>query len=416
MKILLVNKFFYRRGGSETYFFNLADSLKNSGNEVIYFSMKDDRNEACMQSSYFVENIEYNNTRNIFRQVKNGVKMIYSFEARRKFTELIKKEKPDIVHLNLVHRQITLSIADVCKKYRIPVVHTVHDLICVCPNSIMLSPQGICESCLKGSFLDCIRLRCVKRSRLKSILAVAEAMFCRIHKSYDKIGAYICPSDFIMKKLEEGEFTSSVFIKLRNFLPAGTEYKIRLASETSPYLLYFGRISREKGLITLVNAFCSSGFSLSLHIAGGGPQLEELKKYVSENNYTDKVVFTGFLSGDELKRELSDAKAVIIPSECYENAPYSIMEAQAMGKPVLGADIGGIPELVKDGINGYIFKSGNADSIWIAIMRLEDMTADEYEVMCRNALNFARTTYDEAEHARKLLTLYQKLKGHDQNG
>lgn len=410
MKILLVNKFFYRRGGSETYFFNLADALINSGNEVIYFSMKDDRNEVCRQSSYFVENIEYNSTQNIFGQVRNGVKMIYSFEARKKFTDLIKNEKPDIVHLNLVHRQITLSIADVCKKYHIPVVHTVHDLICVCPNSIMLSPQGICESCLKGSFLECIRLGCVKGSRLKSLLAVTEAMFCRIHKSYDKIDAYICPSDFTKKKLEEGKFTSRSFVKLRNFLPEGTEYKIRPALRTYPYILYFGRISKEKGLITLVRAFCSYGFALSLHIAGGGPQSEELKRYVSENNYTDRVVFTGYLAGDELKRELAEAKAVIIPSECYENAPYSIMEAQAMGKPVLGADIGGIPELVEDGVNGYIFKSGSADSIWIAMMRLEEMTADEYEVMCQKALEFARKTYDADKYTRKLLALYQKLK------
>ena len=146
MKILLVNKYFNMHGGSETYFFGLADLLRQAGHEVIFFAMQDEKNLPCEQSAYFVSNVEFNGELTATQKLKAAFRMVYSFEAKKKISALIEKEKPDIIHINLFHRVLTASIVDAAKKHGIPVVLTMHDLNCVCPNHVMLDHGKICEA------------------------------------------------------------------------------------------------------------------------------------------------------------------------------------------------------------------------------------------------------------------------------
>ncbi|WP_407306889.1 glycosyltransferase [Desulfosporosinus sp. SB140] len=199
MKVLLVNKFHYLKGGAESYYFALADGLKAEGHKVVFFSMKHEMNFPCEQSKYFVEEVDYNKKHNFLQIIKISVKLIYSFEAKKKFEELILDEKPDIIHLSNVHRQITLSVIDVAHKYDIPVVFTMHDLICACPNYVMLSPNGVCEDCLTGNYLNCVKRNCIKKSKLKSLLGVIETYFYKWRKTYYKVDFYITPSEFYRK-------------------------------------------------------------------------------------------------------------------------------------------------------------------------------------------------------------------------
>lgn len=152
MKILLVNKYFNMHGGSETYFFGLADLLRQAGHEVIFFAMQDEKNLPCEQSAYFVSNVEFNGELTATQKLKAAFRMVYSFEAKKKISALIEKEKPDIIHINLFHRVLTASIVDAAKKHGIPVVLTMHDLNCVCPNHVMLDHGKICEACLHGNY------------------------------------------------------------------------------------------------------------------------------------------------------------------------------------------------------------------------------------------------------------------------
>lgn len=226
MKILLVNKYFNMHGGSETYFFGLADLLRQAGHEVIFFAMQDEKNLPCEQSAYFVSNVEFNGELTAAQKLKAAFRMVYSFEAKKKISALIEKEKPDIIHINLFHRVLTASIVDAAKKHGIPVVLTMHDLNCVCPNHVMLDHGKICEACLHGNYWNCVKRVCFKDSRAKCLMAAIESDFNKRSGLYRKIDLFITPSECYKNKLEASGLTKSPIVHMKNFLPADTKYAV----------------------------------------------------------------------------------------------------------------------------------------------------------------------------------------------
>ena len=186
MKILLIHKFHYMLGGTETFHYNLAEALTAAGHEVIFFSMYDERNIPCAQDKYFVSNIDYNDPNlSTFKKIKMGIKLIYSFESKHNIEKLIRDEKPDIAHIGLLHRQITFSVVDVLKKYNIPVVMHLHELTAVCPCYTMLRQDGtICSDCATKGYWNCVKNKCMKGSLAKSVLAYTEAQFLRYGHYY----------------------------------------------------------------------------------------------------------------------------------------------------------------------------------------------------------------------------------------
>ena len=404
MKVLLVNKFHYRKGGSETYYLTLAEALRARGHEVVFFAMKDEeKNLPCDQEQYFVSNASVNG--GIKSKLNMVLHMNYSKEAYRNMKRLLEAEKPDLVMLNLVHKQITLSILDAIKEYdaNLPVFWTVHDLIMVCPSYSMRDGSGnICEKCLGGDFSHCVKNRCIKGSLPMSILSWGEAEFIRKHRLYDKVDLYICPSEFYREKLAESKFTQSPIVAMRNPLSLDTVYETCEASED--YVLFFGRLSSEKGVGTLIKAAQMCGCRLV--ILGTGPQEAELKELARG---MENVEFKGFQTGRALMEYVKNARCVVLPSEWYENGPYSAMEAMALGKPLIVSNMGGLPELVEDGVNGFIYDR-SAENLAQSIRKLLQLEDADYEAMARASLDRAKRMFSPSSYVEQIETYYRNRK------
>lgn len=406
MKILLVNKYHYVRGGSETYYFGLAQLLQEAGHKVIFFSMQDEKNRPCEQSEYFVSNVEFNGNLSVTQKVKAAMRMVYSLEAKKKISALLEKEKPDIIHINLFHRVMTASIVDAAKKYRIPVVFTMHDLNCICPSHTMLDHGKICEACLHGNYLNCVKRVCFKNSRAKCIMAAIESEFNKISGLYNKIDLFITPSEFYKNKMLESGLTKSKVICLRNFLPE--KISISYKQEKESYYLYFGRLSEEKGVMTLLKAVQRVP-NVRLEIAGTGPIEGTLQDYVHKMQLQKRVHFNGFLSGRALKDIVAEAKCIVLPSEWYENGPYSIMEAMAVGKPVIVSDEGGLPEIVKNEKSGFVCQSFDTESLANCIRKMEELEDRQYNQMSKYAATQATEMFDAEQYLKDLISEYKKL-------
>lgn len=406
MKILLVNKYHYVRGGSETYYFGLAELLRKAGHEVIFFSMKDDKNLPCEQSEYFVSNVDFNGELNIRDKVNAAARMVYSLEAKKKISALIEKEQPDIVHINLFHRVLTASIVDAAKKHHIPVVFTMHDLNCFCPNHTMLDHGKICEACLHGNYLNCVKRACFKNSRAKCLMAALESEYNKLSGLYNKIDLYITPSEFYRKKMIESGLTRNKIVCFRNFLPDNKFEPLKYVNGS--YYLYFGRLSAEKGIMTLLKAVQNVP-EIRLEIAGTGPMEQELQNFVRNGKMENRVHFNGFLSGKSLTNLITGAKCIVLPSEWYENGPYSIMEAMAAGKPVIVSGEGGLPEIVQNGENGFICDAFRPNSLAECIRKMEQLNDSQYKKMAANASKRAAQMFSADQYLTNLIAEYRRL-------
>ncbi len=400
MKILLVNKFHYLKGGSETYYFALKNMLQKNGHTVVDFSMKDEKNFSSEFSEYFVENIDYSSNKD---RIKNALKIIYSTEAKSKFEALVLKTKPDLIHLHIFQHQLSPSILDIIKKYKIPTVYTSHDFKMACPNYQMMHHGIICEDCKNGSYFSMLKNRCVKNSLLKTSINFVEVNLHKTRKSYDVIDAIITPSKFQKRKFEEFGIEASRIHHIPNFLDTNIP-EISPLPDKEQYLLYLGRLSHEKGVSTLINAI--KGTDVKLKIVGTGPLKQYIKDIIQKENVTNAEVL-GFKTGQELLNLVGNAKAVVVPSEWYENNPYSVIESLKLSRPIIGANIGGIPELVDK--NGYTFESGNATDLKDKIMLLNSATFEEYEKMKQASFKKFNDEYVDTYHYEKLMELYNRF-------
>lgn len=403
MKILMVNKFHHVVGGSERYFFGLEEMFSAMGDEVLSFSMKDEQNVPSPQSKYFIRYIDFNEPVGIVQLVHNSIHVLYSFEAKRNFSRLLDDEKPDIIHLNIFQSQLTASIVDAAAARGIPIVYTAHEMKSICPNYQMLNHGKICEKCLDGNYWHCFFEGCMKDSRMKSLLASMEANVYKFRQTYKKMDLVITPSNFYKKKIEQAGVMKCPVLYLRNFLPEETLYDG--SSKDGQYLLYFGRLSREKGILTLIRAYAASGTSLKLYIAGQGPMEEQIFALIEELGLSERVIVLGFLSGERLNELVREATAVCLTSEWYENGPYSIMEAQSWGRPALVTDIGGLPEVVEDGVDGVVCRMGDINSIAEGIRKIE--AGSPWDTV--RIAECAREKYNAGAYAKRLRELYTEI-------
>ena len=406
MKILMVNKFFYIKGGSETYYFALKRKLEEEGHQVIDFSMKDEKNFESPYSDFFVENVDYSGNSSLSANLKMAANIIYSKEAKEKFESLVLKEKPDIVHLHIFQHQISPSILDVCKKYNIPTVYTAHDLKMICLNYKMMHHGRICEDCRDGHFYHCAFNKCVKDSFSKSCINTIEGYLHKWRKSYDAIDYIITPSDFYRRKFIEFGVNPERVVHIPNFLDR-EKPSVNKRDDNKRYFLYFGRLSEEKGILTLIKAM--EGIKSDLYIVGSGPLRSKIENYISQQKLSN-IKLMGFKSGQELINIVGNAEAVVLPSEWYENGPYSAIEALQVGRPIIGAKIGGIPELVNN--NGYLFKMGNIESLVDALASFEYLSRNDYEKLEIKSKEMYLNYYTWAVHKKPLYEVYEKAMMH----
>ena len=408
MKILMVNKFYYIKGGSETYYFELKKLLESHGHTIIDFSMKDDKNLESPYSEFFVEQVDYNKKSNLYEKLKASFKIIYSFEARKKIKKLIEATKPDIVHLHLFQHQISPSILGVIYKKRIPIVYTAHDLKMICPNYKMLNHNGVCEKCKNHRFYNCVKYKCIKESASKSLICMIESYLHLLMKSYHLISKVITPSEFYHQKFIEFGVPTQQVTYIPNFLSVKGSNPD--TSHIGDYFLYFGRLSEEKGLSTLIEAFKQLAYPL--FIVGTGPLETEIKTCISENQY-HHIKLLGFKSGEELNNLIKGARATILPSEWYENSPYSAIEALSMGKIIIGADIGGILELIENNKTGYSYPSGDDQALKSVILQIVSTENQVLIEMQKNAFQFYLNRFTEKNHLIQIEKAYKEVLGYD---
>ncbi|MBQ1230850.1 MAG: glycosyltransferase [Clostridia bacterium] len=399
MKILMVNKFLYSRGGCENYMLYLAEHLKNMGHEVEFFGMYDEKNTVGNSANLYTANMDFH-TKGLKRFLY-PFKIIYSFEAKRKIMKVIDRFKPDIVHMNNINFQLTPSIIYGIKKKGVPVVQTVHDYQMICPNHLLYNfdENKICEKCLKGSYGACIKNRCIHNSRIKSIIGAIEARLYSVLKTYEKVDLYISPSYFLEKKLLSAKALYKGKTKtIHNFID-----KQKFTCENSgsgEYIAFAGRLSKEKG-VELLAQTAKLLPQYKFMIAGDGPEKSLLEGI-------ENVELVGFLGGKELIDFISNAKLLVVPSIWYENCPLSILEAQCMGVPVVTMNNGGMAELIKDGVTGVLVDEVSSDAMAQSLKRA--LESEGYcDMLKSNCKNEKENILSVDTYCDILIKEYEKL-------
>lgn len=392
MKILLANKFYYRRGGDCIYMLNLEKLLKAHGHEVAVFAMDYPENLDTPWKKYFPKNMS---------KLMAFTRPFGSHEVKSTFKKLLDDFKPDVVHLNNVHTQLSPVMAELAHQRGIKVVWTLHDYKLLCPRyDCLKNGNTICETCFKGDKKACLDNKCMKGSKLASFIGFKEAIVWNRERLEACTDVFICPSQFMADKMVQGGFSKSKMRTLCNFIDVE---KCKYApadgmDNTDPivfpkkedYYCFIGRLSHEKGAKTLIEA--ANQLPYKLVIIGGGPLMNELKAVANTN-----IEFVGFKQWDDIKQLVGKARFSVIPSEWYENNPLSVIEAQCLGTPVLGANIGGIPELTD-----YTFSSGNIADLKTKIEKMWNSELDYQQIA-----SDAQHRYDAETYYDKLINIYK---------
>ena len=398
MKILMINKFLHPNGGSETYIFRLGDSLTARGHEVQYFGMEHEGRCVGNRVNAYTSDMDFHGGSKLAK-LTYPIKTIYSSEARKKLRLVLEDFQPDVCHLNNFNYQLTPSILLEIAKWKkeghpCRVVYTAHDLQLVCPNHMCNNPNTgeNCEKCLGGHFENCALGRCIHGSLAKSAIGTLEAMLWNGCGVYKNIDVMICCSEFLKRKMDSNPLFAGKTLALHNFVDKAEKQE----TEKQNYVLYFGRFSREKGIDTLIQV-CKELPEIPFVFAGTGPLEEELAGVPNIQN-------VGFQRGQDLETLIRQARFSLCPSEVYENCPFSVMESQLYGTPVLGADIGGIPELIEEGKTGELFESGNE----VQLKEKIKMLWENRELTARYSENCAHIRFDDVDtYTEKLLKLYR---------
>lgn len=405
MKVLVINKFLYPKGGAETYTLKVGEYLQAQGHEVQYFGMDAKGRTVGNAVNAYTSELDFHEGAMISK-FTYPVRTVYSVEARSKIRRVLDDFQPDVCHLNNFNYQLTPSIIVEIAKWRketghpCRIIYTAHDYQWVCPNHMMhnLNTHENCEKCVDGHYFNCVKGKCIHGSTAKSIVGAAEGFLWRRHSAYREVDAIICCSKFLKTKLDTNPVFASKTIAIHNFV----DQVERKRTEKKDYVLYFGRFSMEKGLDTLIKA-CKALPDVSFVFAGSGPMEDQVSGIANVKN-------VGFQTGAALEKLIREARFSVIPSVWYENCPFSVLESEMYSTPVLGANIGGIPELIEDGKTGELFQAANWEELKAKIEKLWNDRAltDQY------AENCLHIQFDDIEaYYQKLIQVYEGKKDID---
>lgn len=394
MKILMVNKFLHPCGGSETYIFKLGDYLKSIGHEVQYFGMEHEGRCVGNNAEQYTSDMDFHGGSKL-KQLTYPLKTIYSAEAKKKISIVLNDFKPDVIHINNFNYQLTPSIIYAANSYKknagkkVKIIFTAHDYQLVCPNHMMFNMQGeVCENCIGGHFINCTKGSCIHGSKAKSLIGTIESSLYKSIGTYNYIDTIICCSKFLKSKMDTNPVFAGKTVAMHNFVEKAEDPDDTAKED---YVLYFGRYSKEKGIETIINAK-----NIKFICAGSGDMEDEINR---QNHITN----VGFKSGKELELLIRKAKCSVYPSIWYENCPFSVMESIMHGTPVVGADIGGIPELIDNGKTGILFDAGNIQAFENAINSIinDAERAEQMSKYCKS------TSFDTIEeYTKKLIDIY----------
>jgi glycosyltransferase involved in cell wall biosynthesis len=400
--LLSVNNYYYARGGAEVVFLEQNRMLEAAGWQVVPFAMQHPRNRTTPWSRYFVDEVEFGRRYSALGTLQRATKVVYSEEARRKLGGLLREVTPDVAHLHNIYHHISPSILSLLSSRGVPTVMTLHDLKLVCPAYKMLTHDGVCERCKGGRLFNVVRHRCLKGSLAVSGLAYLESALHGYLKTYSRhVDRFIVPSRFFRDKFSGWGVDPAKMVHIPNFVDPE---RYAAARHAGRYFLYFGRLAPEKGIGTLIRAVAKA--RVPLKIAGTGPEEAGARALCERLGVT--VEFLGYLSGDPLHEAIRQARAVVLPSEWYENAPMSVLESYALGVPVIGANIGGIPELVCEQ-TGAVFDSGDDESLAATLASFAAYPDTTILDMGRAGRSLTQTEFSQTAYQRRLVGLYRQL-------
>ncbi len=403
-RLLNVNNYHYRRGGAESVYLAHGEMFAAAGWETDWFSMKHPHNPSNVDDTYFADLIDLEHFSGAFHKLRAASAIIYNRNARRQIESLVDASRPDIVHVHNIYHHLSPSILPPLRKRGIPVVLTAHDLKLLCPSYKMISQGAVCEDCKGGNLLNLARKRCLKGSLALSGLITIESMAHRYTRLYSaNIDVIVAPSQFYRSKFIEWGWPAEKVRYIPNFV--ANDGTVRTPVPDHGPVLYFGRLSDEKGLATLIRAAAASGVRVA--IAGTGPMEADLKELACAMQAP--VDFLGYRSGPDLAAALEVARAIVIPSEWYENAPMSVLEAYAAGRPVLGASIGGIPELISENETGWTFTSGSVEDLASALAKVVDTPSPALTEMGETGAAQIRAEFGQAIYLDRMQSLYRAI-------
>lgn len=401
-QLLSINNYYYRRGGSEAVFFEHNRLFEAAGWEIVPFAMHNSQNLSSRWSSHFVADTDGMASRSPIAKVNRAIGAIYSTEAARRIRALIALTRPNIAHAHNIYHHLSPSILVELRRQNIPVVLTLHDLKLVCPAYKMHTQGAICEDCRGGALRNVVKNKCIKNSTAMSALVWLESTVHKTLGLYDSVTRFVVPSRFFLAKFAEWGVDTSRFVHVPNSVDVDAMVP---EGEPGDAFVYLGRLVPEKGVATLIRAAAQA--RVRLRIVGTGPEEADLRQLAARLG--GDVEFTGYLSGPALRTAIASARAVVIPSEWYENAPISVMEASAMERPVIGANIGGIPELIRQGETGFVFTSGNVDALVEILTHVQRLSAATLRHMGSAGREWMRAEFTPTAYRDRMLSLYQEV-------
>ncbi|HBZ07883.1 MULTISPECIES: glycosyltransferase [Massilia] len=402
-RLLSINNYFYRRGGAEVVFLEQNRLFAEIGWDVIPFAMRHPLNLSSPWSDYFIDEIEFGHDYSLAEKLTMAHKVVFSLEARRKIVALSQRVQPHIAHAHNVYHHISPSIFGALREQGIPTLLTLHDLKLACPAYKMLTHDGICERCKGGKVWNVLTNRCVKGSSTVSAVVFAESVLHRLLGTYTRnVDRFIVPSRFFLEKFVEWGYPRERFVHIPNFVDAGA---LKPQGVPGSAFTFVGRLSADKGLATFVRAAAQA--RVPARIVGTGPEEQPLRALA--HALQADVTFMGYLSGKALFDAIRQSRAVVLPSELYENAPMSIMESYALERPVVGSAIGGIPELVRSGETGELFEAGNVDALAAVLRRLAASSSSRIAAMGKNGRAWMMEDFSDLRYRERLLALYANV-------
>lgn len=409
MKIALVNYRYFFSGGPERYMFNIKEILEKHGHTVIPFSIKNSHNNLTAYEKYFLNSVDdeiyFSQTkRNLKTAFKSFVRMFYSSQAKKKFAQLLEKEKPELIYILQYHNKISPSILYAAREQRIPVIHRISDFQYMCPNALFYNDtKGICEECLQGKYFSCIQYKCVHHSSVYSaIKATAKLVHDKMNIT-GKIDAFVVPSSFTAGKLAEYGISKEKLNHIPTFFNLKEENP---EVDYQPYVLYIGRIEKQKGLMTLIKAFEKNRYALKIIGFSNDGYEMELKQYLEGKKHA--IEFLGRKDFSQIVPYLKTCLCTVVPSEWYDNFPNTILESFAYKKAVIATRIGSLGELVIDKETGLLFDYASTESL---IEKVDYIMKNKAEAqrMGENAYQDIITKYSPEKHYSTLINLFKSI-------
>jgi len=403
--LLSINNYYYPRGGAEVLFLEQNRMLEDIGWQVIPFAMRHSRNLPTPWSDYFPDEIEFGESYGLASKLVRAPRVIYSLQARRKLGDLLRQVKPRIAHAHNVYHHLSPSIFGLLRAHGIPLVMTVHDLKLACPAYTMMRGDRQCEQCRGGRFHHVARNRCIKGSLALSSLVMVESYVHRWLRLYDAhVAQFVVPSRYMLETLVKWGWSRERFTYIPNFVDLE---RFRPDAPIGRRFVYCGRLDRKKGAATLLTAAAKARQPVT--IVGTGPDEAFLRGLAAD--VSADVEFLGHLTGPSLAAVVEQARAVVVPSEVNENAPLAVLEAYAAGRPVIGSQIAGIPELVRPDETGMLFPSGDGDALAVALKRFGSLADDRLAGMGAAGRKWVEANFSADIYRRRLLDLYRSILG-----